>query len=179
MIQIPAVKKKYLTAFLLSCMIAKCDDGRGADRMEKIVEQGLLYDFYGELLTAHQRQIYEDAVYHDMSLTEIADIQGISRQGVHDLLRRCDRILEQYEAQLGLVKKFALIKEKAQRIDALAKELQEQTEPGAPQEELSGRRKQDAGTAQREWRETLDAEPEKQGNLAAIRALSREIMEEL
>lgn len=164
MIQIPAVKKKYLTVFLLSCMIAKCDDGRGADRMEKIVEHGLLYDFYGELLTAHQRQIYEDAVYHDMSLTEIADIQGISRQGVHDLLRRCDRILAQYEAQLGLVKKFALIKEKAQRIDALAKELQEQTEPEATQEELSEQKKQDAGTAER---------------LAAIRALSGEIMEEL
>lgn len=179
--------------------------------MEKIVEHGLLYDFYGELLTAHQRQIYEDAVYHDMSLAEIADIQGISRQGVHDLLRRCDRILEQYEAQLGLVKRFALIKEKAQRIDALAQELQEQAEPEAPQEELSRRKKQDAGTAEREWRETLDAEPGKQGNLAveqrrpvpakpqreqsaagkgsnretaeerlaAIRALSREIMEEL
>ena len=93
--------------------------------MEKIVEHGLLYDFYGELLTAHQRQIYEDAVYHDMSLAEIADIQGISRQGVHDLIRRCDKILEQYEERLGLVKKFAHIKEKAQRIGSLAGELSE------------------------------------------------------
>ncbi len=40
--------------------------------MEKIVEQGLLYDFYGELLTEHQRHIYEDVVFHDMSLSEIA-----------------------------------------------------------------------------------------------------------
>lgn len=157
-----AVKKKYLTALFLSCMIAKCDDGRGADRMEKIVEHGLLYDFYGELLTAHQRQIYEDAVYHDMSLTEIADIQGISRQGVHDLIRRCDKILEQYEEKLGLVRKFALVKEKVQRIDALARELSE-------------REIQDVRSASKEasGRKTI-AE-----RLAAIRTLSGEIMEEL
>ena len=61
--------------------------------MEKIVQQGLLYDFYGELLTEHQRRIYEDVVMNDLSLSEIAQEQGISRQGVHDLIRRCDRIL--------------------------------------------------------------------------------------
>lgn len=49
--------------------------------MEKIVEQGMLYDFYGELLTEHQRKIYEDVVLNDMSLSEIAEEQGISRQG--------------------------------------------------------------------------------------------------
>lgn len=130
--------------------------------MEKIVEHGLLYDFYGELLTAHQRQIYEDAVYHDMSLTEIADIQGISRQGVHDLIRRCDKILEQYELKLGLVKKFALVKEKVQRIDALARELSE-------------REMQDARSASKKAL-GVKAVAER---LAAIRTLSGEIMEEL
>ena len=50
--------------------------------MEKIVAQGLLYDFYGELLTEHQRRVYEDVVFNDMSLSEIAEEQGISRQGV-------------------------------------------------------------------------------------------------
>ena len=62
--------------------------------MEKIVEQGMLYDYYGELLTEHQRKIYEDVVLNDMSLSEIAEEQGISRQGVHDLVRRCDRTLQ-------------------------------------------------------------------------------------
>ena len=47
--------------------------------MEKIVEQGLLYDYYGELLTEHQKKIYEDAVYQDLSLSEIAEEAGISR----------------------------------------------------------------------------------------------------
>ena len=64
--------------------------------MEKIVEQGLLYDFYGELLTEHQRRIYEDMVLNDLSPSEIAKEQGISRQSVHDLKKRCDKILEEY-----------------------------------------------------------------------------------
>ena len=54
--------------------------------MERIVEQNLLYDFYGELLNDHQKKIYEDAIYNDLSLSEIADEYGISRQGVHDLI---------------------------------------------------------------------------------------------
>ena len=65
--------------------------------MEKIVKQTLLYDFYGELLTDHQRAIYEDVVFNDLSLSEVAEMQGISRQGVHDLIRRCDKILAGYE----------------------------------------------------------------------------------
>jgi hypothetical protein len=85
--------------------------------MEKIVEQGLLYDFYGALLTEHQRQIYEDAVYNDMSLSELADVYGISRQGVHDLLKRCDKALLTYESKLHLVERFAKIKDTVRQMD--------------------------------------------------------------
>ena len=46
--------------------------------MESIIKQSLLYDFYGELLTEHQRTVYEDAVFNDMSLGEIAEEQGIA-----------------------------------------------------------------------------------------------------
>lgn len=87
--------------------------------MEKIVEQCLLYDFYGELLTTHQRKIYEDAVYNDFSLSEIAQEQGISRQGVHDLIKRCNNILEEYENKLHLVQRFGSIKENVRRINEL------------------------------------------------------------
>lgn len=87
--------------------------------MEKIFEQALLYDFYGELLTEHQKSVYEDAVYHDMSLAEIAEEHGISRQGVHDLLRRCDRILQDYEAKLHLVERFAGAKSRIREIEQL------------------------------------------------------------
>ena len=90
--------------------------------MEKIVEQGLLYDFYGELLTAHQRRVYEDVVFNDLSPSEIAGEQGISRQGVHDLMKRCDKILEEYEAKLHLVAKFVEIRDMAREVEQLADE---------------------------------------------------------
>lgn len=73
--------------------------------MEKIVEQGLLYDFYGELLTDHQKKVYEDAVYNDLSLVEIAEEYDISKQGVHDLLKRCTNSLEGYEKRLHMIER--------------------------------------------------------------------------
>ena len=91
--------------------------------MEKIVEQGLLYDFYGELLTKHQKKIYEDAVNNDYSLSEIADELGITRQGVHDLIKRCDKTLQDYEEKLHLIKKFISIKEKITKINEITNML--------------------------------------------------------
>lgn len=88
--------------------------------MEKIVERGLLYDFYGELLTEHQRKIYEDAVFQDMSLAEIAEEAGISRQGVHDLLKRCDKLLIGYESKLHLAERFMEAKKTVKEILRLA-----------------------------------------------------------
>ncbi len=92
--------------------------------MEKIFKQVLLYDFYGELLTEHQRNVYEDAVYNDMSLGEIAQEYGISRQGVHDLIKRCDKILTEYEEKLRLVEKFTQAKEKISQLVELTKDLE-------------------------------------------------------
>ena len=90
--------------------------------MEKIVEQGLLYDFYGELLTKHQRRIYEGIVYDNLSLGEIAEEEGVSRQAVHDIVKRCDKALRGYEEKLRLVAKFESIKDKVTRIDRLSEE---------------------------------------------------------
>jgi len=64
--------------------------------MEKIVEQGLLYDFYGELLTDHQRSVYEDVVFNDLSPSEIAKEQGISRQGVRETVGEIERQADEY-----------------------------------------------------------------------------------
>ena len=88
--------------------------------MEKIVEQALLYDFYGELLTEHQKQIYEDHVLNDLSVSEIAVDRGISRQGVHDMMKRCDKILKGYEDKLHLIDKFLKTKEMVADINRLA-----------------------------------------------------------
>lgn len=99
-------------------------DSQG-DVMESIVKQSLLYDFYGELLTEHQRTIYEGVVYNDMSLAEIAEEQGISRQGVHDLIKRCDKILSGYEEKLHLISKFQKTREMVGEIQGLTQKFQE------------------------------------------------------
>ena len=96
--------------------------------MDKILKQALLYDFYGELLTAHQKEIYEEVVLDDCSLSEVAESHGISRQGVHDLIKRCQKMLEGYEEKLMLVEKFCTIKEKIEQIEQLTNEVSEDPE---------------------------------------------------
>lgn len=95
------------------------------DKMEKIVEQNLLFDFYGELLTEHQQNVYQDAVFNDMSLSEVADNYGISRQGVHDLLKRCDKTMQEYEDKLHLISRFATVKEKLSKIQEITDTLED------------------------------------------------------
>ena len=94
--------------------------------MNKILEQALLYDFYGELLTTHQKEVYEQFILEDLSLSEIAESAGISRQGVHDLIRRCQKALEGYEAKLHLVERFLSIKEKVGQIDGILGEWEKE-----------------------------------------------------
>ena len=84
--------------------------------MEKFVEQTLLYDFYGELLTERQQQVYESVVLEDYSLSEVAEDLGISRQGVHDMIKRCNHTLEEYESRLHLVEKFLCNRKQVQKI---------------------------------------------------------------
>ena len=91
--------------------------------IEKLELRGMLYDFYGELLTPHQKKIYEDAVVNDLSLSEIANEQGISRQGVHDIIKRCDKALAEYEEKLHLVEKFARIKHMISQINLLTDDV--------------------------------------------------------
>lgn len=91
--------------------------------MEKFVEQTLLYDFYGELLTEHQKAIYEEYVLDNYSISEIAKEHDISRQGVHDQLKRTDKILEEYENTLHLVEKFLKVKDKVSEINNLSNSI--------------------------------------------------------
>ena len=111
------VKKKYLTPAFFCCMIAQVIN------VDKILEQSLLFDFYGELLTDRQKEIYERFVADDLSLGEIA---GISRQGVHDLIKRCNQTLRGYEEKLHLIDKFLAVKDKVERIDRLLDHYEEE-----------------------------------------------------
>ena len=93
------------------------------EKMERIVEQTLLYDFYGELLTPHQKMIYEEYVFDNFSISEIAKEHDISRQGVHDQLKRVDKLLNEYESTLHLIERFMKIKEKVNEINEYSKQV--------------------------------------------------------
>ncbi|MDR2546597.1 MAG: DNA-binding protein [Lachnospiraceae bacterium] len=97
--------------------------------MEKIVIQGILYDTYGELLNPHQRKIFEDFVYHDLSLSEIAEEYQVSRQAAHDVITRCGHTLQEYEDKLGIIARLGTIMEKTDELSAVfmayERELQE------------------------------------------------------
>ncbi len=135
------VKKKSLTEFVSLCILVKVDVKRfyftEVMRMEKMVRQALLFDFYGELLTEHQKNIYSDIVLDDLSYSEVARDEGISRQGVYDLVKRCDKILEDYESKLRLVEKFLDTKERVSQIHDLATELKGMTDKEELQEKLN------------------------------------------
>ena len=94
-------------------------DSQG-DEMERFVERSFLFDFYGELLTDHQQNVYKQVVFEDYSVSEVAREAGISRQGVHDMVRRCDKLLEEYEAKLHLVERFLALRGQTMEIQKLA-----------------------------------------------------------
>lgn len=108
--------------------------------MEKFINQGLLFDFYGQLLTPHQQRIYQEAVFDDFSISEIAASEGITRQGVSDLIKRCDRSLQEYEEKLGLIQKFRKTKELILQIQGLSRKYRETGEDNlvARIEEIAG-----------------------------------------
>lgn len=70
--------------------------------LEKVLRMALLYDFYGALLTDKQKECVELHYFSDYSLSEIADTLSVSRQAVHDNLRRAEQVMEDYEAELQL-----------------------------------------------------------------------------
>lgn len=92
--------------------------------LQKRMELVFLFDFYGALLKDSPREMLEAYICDDCSLSEIAAIQGITRQGVHDAIKRASGQLYQYEEKLGLVEKFHAHKDIAKQIAALVSELE-------------------------------------------------------
>lgn len=89
--------------------------------LEKRIRLIGLYDLYGSLLTAHQREVMEMHYLQDLSLGEIAEQSGTTRQAAHDVLRRVENILENYEINLRLA-------EREDRVRGLAQEALEALE---------------------------------------------------
>lgn len=76
------------------------------EAIDEIARRSLLFDFYGQLLTRRQQEVWELYTQENLSLGEIAEEFGISRQSVHDAVRNAQRALEGYEEKLGLVQRF-------------------------------------------------------------------------
>ena len=96
-----------------SSLMKKVEDTDKA--LQDIVELSILYDFYSELLGEHKKEIFGEYIMNDLSLGEIAQEAGISRQGVHDIIKRCSVKLRDYEQKLGLKTRFESIKADAER----------------------------------------------------------------
>ena len=87
------------------------------------LEMSLLLDYYGELLTEKQKTCFDLYYNQDLSLSEIAEEAGISRQGVHDFLARAEAILLDLESKLGCVEKAQHLHEQLGIISRAAEEI--------------------------------------------------------
>ena len=95
---------------------------------ESRLMQAMLLDFYGELLTEKQRECYDLHYNEDLSLSEIAEQSGISRQGVWDNIRRAESSLRQIEEKTGLIRRFTQNQEARERLRAKLTLLRERSE---------------------------------------------------
>lgn len=91
---------------------------------EDRVMQSLLLDFYGELLTEKQRLCCELHFNEDLSLAEIAEQCGVSRQGVWDNIRRAEAALEEIEEKTGLIRRFSETQKRLEAMDDTVRALQ-------------------------------------------------------
>ncbi|MDD6175290.1 MAG: YlxM family DNA-binding protein [Firmicutes bacterium] len=91
--------------------------------MAKNLEVSMLYDFYGAVLTEKQRDVIELYYNEDLSLAEISQNEGITRQGVRDAIKRAEQQMFEMEAQLGLVKRFRQIEKQLNEVSAAAQRI--------------------------------------------------------
>jgi len=85
---------------------------------DETLQNTMLFDFFGDLLTEKQQEYYD--LYHneDLSLSEIAESAGISKQGVYDIIKRAEKTLVELESKTGIIKKW---QETRSELEAAAK----------------------------------------------------------
>lgn len=93
----------------------------------------LLLDYYGSLLTQKQKNYFDLYYNQDLSLAEIAEMEGISRQGVHDTISRTETILQEMERATGCVARLRRLRAASAEIGAETKKLSEHADPAVRQ----------------------------------------------
>lgn len=121
-------EKNFTGWFDMDCLF---DQRLEKDKVEEMVHLSLLYDCYGELLSEQKKRILESYLMEDFSLSEIAKEAGISRQGVHDMIKRCTKQLFFYEGTLHLLEKFYKTKNQIEEIKKCAMQIKESNEKEA------------------------------------------------
>ena len=103
--------------------------------MGKNLEISLLLDFYGDMLTDKQRDMVDYYYNDDLSLSEIAENEGITRQGVRDSIKRAEAQMLEMEERLGLARRFRKISADIEEIYQLADTIRRYSAfPGCPSE---------------------------------------------
>ena len=97
----------------------------------------MLFDFYGDLLTDRQKEFYDLYYNEDLSLAEIAENYGISRQGVRDVIVRAEAAMTEIEDKTHLIRRFFRMQEELSAIDAAADRLLAAADQGALTDELA------------------------------------------
>ena len=93
--------------------------------MDKTIYYNVLYDYYGSLLTDKQKSYYEDYYFNDLSLSEIAENENISRQGVHDAIKHAEQYLDEFEEKMGLFRKTKVMHDMINAIRTCTAEYRE------------------------------------------------------
>ncbi|MBQ3786002.1 MAG: DNA-binding protein [Lachnospiraceae bacterium] len=91
--------------------------------LDEIEYNALLFDFYGSMLTSSQADVFRDHVLDDLTVSEIAQNRGVTRQAASDIIKRTKKILSGYEDKLHLVDRFLKIKEQVEKIDDVARNM--------------------------------------------------------
>ena len=88
----------------------------------------LLYDFYGDMLTDRQKEFYDLYYNEDLSLAEIAENYGITRQGVRDVIVRAEAILTELEDKTGIIKRFHKMQDQFQELQSCLDGIKDRNE---------------------------------------------------
>ena len=105
--------------------------------MAKNLEISYLLDFYGDCLTEKQRSVLDYYYNDDLSLSEIAENEGITRQGVRDAIKRAENILIDMEQKLGFAKRYDELKKGLDDISACADRIYDFTHENAVSKDIN------------------------------------------